>query len=124
MAGVGLEKNLQAGAPGWLARGPLALSDACAGLTARIKPLATLPSEKGRGVDNSAFVHRLCSDATARAGRRSAGVMGALSLAMERSGGCNVRKGSALVLALVCLSGCAQAPTPVAHRRYGGHEHF
>ncbi len=32
--------------------------------------------------------------------------------------------GSALALALVGLCGCAQTPAPVAHHRYGGHEHF
>ncbi len=43
---------------------------------------------------------------------------------MERSGGFNARASSALLLALVGLAGCGQAPEPVAHHRYGGHEHF
>jgi rare lipoprotein A len=47
-----------------------------------------------------------------------------LALAIERSGANGVRVGWGVALACLCLSGCATAPTPYAHHRYHGHEHF
>jgi rare lipoprotein A len=44
--------------------------------------------------------------------------------AIDRTDGLNVRIPSALLLACLCLSACAQAPGPVAHHRYHGKEHF
>ncbi len=49
--------------------------------------------------------------------------MRALSLAIKGSGGRSARRVAAL-LAAGALVGCAQAPTPVAHHRYHGREHF
>jgi rare lipoprotein A len=91
---------------------------------ALVKALATSRSEKGGGADNSAGFAKLSSGWMAPAGRGPAGVQIALFEAVDRSDGHSVRVKWILGLACLCLSGCAQAPSPVAHHRYRGHEHF
>ena len=71
MAGGGVEENLQAGASGRLARRPLAL--ACARVAARVKPLATLCSEKGTGGDKSAVCPHDVQRRDSRVGPSSGG---------------------------------------------------
>src|SRR6185437_6609597 len=79
---------------------------------------------KGAGAANSAGIGSLCGGRTAVAGRRSAGVESALSLSIDKSGASGVRVGWGVAIACLCLSGCAAGPSPYAHHRYRGHEHF
>src|SRR6185437_13783362 len=124
MAGGGLEENIQKGAPRRLAPRALALRVACASPPVGVKVLSIMRGEKGAGAANSAGIGSLCGGRTAVAGRRSAGVESALSLSIDKSGASGVRVGWGVAIACLCLSGCAAGPSPYAHHRYRGHEHF
>ena len=79
-----------------------------------------MQSEKGVDNNNSALFRMLDLDRATGVGARLAGVVSALSAALD---GPSFRGVGTLVLAAL-LAGCAQAPTPTAHSRYHGKEHF
>src|SRR5271154_2521337 len=125
MAGIRVEKDLQAGPTRRVARCPLALKLVRARDRGRVRALERMRSEKGVDNDNSAVIRISCRNREAGVGSRLAGAVRALVEALERFGQPSLRTAGALLIAGFALSSCAQQPSaPTASGHYHGHEHF